>query len=82
MKSHHTQPLYLAQEIFITSLGDIKPLGFDLMLCGGTALARGYLHHRISYDLDFFVDVRIPDQTGRPVHGKLDTDSRANWTLK
>jgi len=26
--------------------------------------------------------MRIPDQTGRPVHGKLDTDSRANWTLK
>lgn len=23
-------------------------------LCGGTALARAYLHHRISYDLDFF----------------------------
>ena len=26
--------------------------------------------------------LRIPDQTGRSVHGKLDTDSRANWTLK
>ena len=28
------------------------------------------------------LQMRIPDQTGRSVHGKLDTDSRANWTLK
>lgn len=27
----------------------------DLILGGGTALARFYLHHRVSYDLDFFV---------------------------
>jgi len=27
----------------------------DVILCGGTALARCYLHHRISYDLDFFI---------------------------
>jgi hypothetical protein len=26
-----------------------------LILAGGTALSRGYLNHRISYDLDFFV---------------------------
>ena len=26
-----------------------------VILCGGTALARCYLHHRISYDLDFFI---------------------------
>ena len=24
---------------------------------------------------------RIPRQTGQPFHGKLDTDSRANWTV-
>lgn len=27
----------------------------NVILCGGTALARCYLHHRISFDLDFFV---------------------------
>ena len=51
-----TQPLYQAQEQFLLKMGNIKPLGFKLMLCGGTALARVYLHHRVSYDLDFFVD--------------------------
>ncbi len=29
------------------------------ILAGGTALARYYLHHRVSYDLDFFVDGRF-----------------------
>ena len=51
-----TQRLYQAQEQFLLKMGNIKPLGFKLMLCGGTALARVYLHHRVSYDLDFFVD--------------------------
>src|SRR3989338_7958595 len=27
----------------------------NCILAGGTALARYYLHHRVSYDLDFFV---------------------------
>ena len=27
----------------------------NVLLCGGTALARFYLDHRVSYDLDFFV---------------------------
>ena len=31
-------------------------MGRSIVLCGGTALSRCYLHHRISYDLDFFVD--------------------------
>lgn len=63
MKNNQPQSLYLAQEMFISNMGDIKPLGFDLMLCGGTALARAYLHHRISYDLDFFVDGQFgPDR--------------------
>ncbi len=29
------------------------------LLCGGTALARCYLKHRVSYDLDFFVPERF-----------------------
>jgi hypothetical protein len=51
-----TQRLYQAQEQFLLKMGNIKPLGFKLILFGGTALARAYLHHRVSYDLDFFVD--------------------------
>ena len=30
-----------------------------VILAGGTALARCYLQHRVSYDLDFFVNVRF-----------------------
>lgn len=34
-----------------------------VILAGGTALARCYLHHRVSYDLDFFVSTRFD-----PIH--------------
>ena len=27
-------------------------------------------------------NLRIPEQTGHAFHGKLDTDSTANWTVK
>ncbi|MEK7680250.1 MAG: nucleotidyl transferase AbiEii/AbiGii toxin family protein [Deltaproteobacteria bacterium] len=30
-----------------------------MILIGGTALARCYLQHRASYDLDFFVNARF-----------------------
>ena len=71
MKNNQPQSLYLAQEMFISNMGDIKPLGFDLMLCGGTALARAYLHHRISYDLDFFVDGQFDPDRLAVALGKL-----------
>lgn len=51
-----TQSLYQAQDQCLKRLKGIKPLGFSMILCGGTALARAYLHHRVSYDLDFFID--------------------------
>jgi hypothetical protein len=50
------QSLYQGQEQFLQKIADIKPLGFGIILCGETALARIYLHHRVSYDLDFFID--------------------------
>lgn len=42
-------------------------------LCGGTALSRFYLQHRISYDLDFFV----PDGTGFDAQALADTIGRS-----
>lgn len=33
--------------------------GARVILAGGTALSRYYLQHRVSYDLDFFVNVRF-----------------------
>lgn len=32
-------------------------------LVGGTALSRGYFHHRESYDLDFFTKNYLPKRT-------------------
>jgi predicted nucleotidyltransferase component of viral defense system len=34
----------------------------QVLLCGGTALARFYLDHRVSYDLDFFVPTKFDPQ--------------------
>ena len=56
MDSTSTQSLYRAQEQFLGLMGEAEPLGLGIILCGGTALARVYLHHRVSYDLDFFVE--------------------------
>jgi hypothetical protein len=56
MNNSDNQALYSAQEKFLEMIGNSESLGFNIVLCGGTALARAYLHHRISYDLDFFVD--------------------------
>ena len=44
----------LLQQIFAAE-STLLP-GSTLILAGGTALARCHLHHRISWDLDFFVD--------------------------
>lgn len=67
-----TQSLYEAQELFLLKMGDIKPLGFNVILCGGTALARTYLHHRVSYDLVFFVDGQFDPERLAVQLGKLD----------
>ncbi len=44
----------LLQQIFAAE--DALLPGSTLILAGGTALARCHLHHRISWDLDFFID--------------------------
>jgi len=53
--------LYLAQEkIWKKVFENERHLGVsNTLLCGGTALARFYLEHRVSYDLDFFVPTRF-----------------------
>ena len=50
------QRLYQRQDKVIKTLRSGDALDAPYLLAGGTALARGYLHHRVSYDLDFFVD--------------------------
>jgi len=48
--------LHDAQDIIID--GVQKSID-GVILCGGTALSRCYLKHRVSYDLDFFVNHRF-----------------------
>ena len=49
--------LYKAQDAILDKVfSNLDQLGIpNCILAGGTALARHYLHHRVSYDLDFFV---------------------------
>lgn len=63
MDINTTQALYQAQEQFLLKMQDCQFRNHHIILCGGTALARVYLQHRVSYDLDFFVDGRFdPEQ--------------------
>lgn len=49
--------LYKAQDAILGRIfSNLAQVGIpNCILAGGTALARYYLHHRVSYDLDFFV---------------------------
>lgn len=51
--NYYTQVLYPFQDGILKTL---KNLSTPFFLTGGTALARGYLSHRYSDDLDFFVN--------------------------
>jgi hypothetical protein len=50
-------------------LNAINALATDFYLTGGTAVSRAYLHHRVSDDLDMFVnyDARFPTWSGAVV---------------
>jgi len=52
-----TFKLYNAQDILLEKVfSNLDALEIpNCILAGGTALARYYLHHRVSYDLDFFI---------------------------
>lgn len=56
--SYMTCELYRAQDALLDKVfSNLSQIGIpNCILAGGTALARYYLHHRVSYDLDFFVD--------------------------
>jgi hypothetical protein len=71
MDRNTTQALYQAQEQFLHKVGGAQLPGHHVILCGGTALARVYLHHRVSYDLDFFVDGQFDPERLSVQLGKL-----------
>lgn len=52
-----THSLHKAQDAILDKVfSNLVQIGIpNCILAGGTALARYYLHHRVSYDLDFFV---------------------------
>ncbi len=52
----HSQALYALQDAVFALLAQMQDPQFAAAkLCGGTALARFWLHHRVSWDLDFFL---------------------------
>lgn len=71
MNRNLTVALCHAQEQFLQKIANIQLLGHHIILCGSTALARGYLHHRVSYDLDFFVDGQFDPERLSVQLGKL-----------
>lgn len=71
MNRNLIEALYQAQEQFLQKIANIQLLGHRIILCGGTALARVYLHHRVSYDLDFFVDGQFDPERLSVQLGKL-----------
>lgn len=71
MDHNTTQALYQAQEQFLLKVGNSRLPDQQIILCGGTALARAYLHHRVSYDLDFFVDGQFDPERLSLQLGKL-----------
>jgi hypothetical protein len=62
-------------------LHSIRKLETEFYLTGGTAASRGYLNHRLSDDLDFFVndDNRFGLWTERLIH---DLSSHEKWNLQ
>lgn len=71
MNRNLTEALYQAQEQFLIKIAGTKLSDHHIILCGGTALARVYLHHRVSYDLDFFVDGQFDPERLSVQLGKL-----------
>lgn len=59
--SYMTVKLYKAQDAILNQVfQNLDRLRIpNTILAGGTALARYYLHHRVSYDLDFFAPGRF-----------------------
>lgn len=60
-----TYDVYKSQDTILEKVfSNLVQLGIpNCILAGGTALARYYLHHRVSYDLDFFVgEVLSPEK--------------------
>lgn len=67
--------LYSAQDEFLIKLSVAiadQAIDNSILLCGGTALARCYLDHRVSYDLDFFVDGQFNPEKLASRLGKFD----------
>jgi predicted nucleotidyltransferase component of viral defense system len=72
-EEYYTDKLYPLQDEVLDAIGQCET---DLYLTGGTALGRGYLHHRYSDDIDLFVN-DAPDFSAQ-----IDTAMQALKTRK
>ena len=68
-----TYTLYKAQDAILDKVfPSLAQIGIpNCILAGGTALARYYLHHRVSYDLDFFVSGKFSPEKLSIALGKI-----------
>lgn len=78
MDPFYTQQLYPLQDQVLNLVNRVDT---DFYLTGGTAVSRGYLNHRYSDDLDFFVndDNRFELWGERVIHT---LNAERNWHLK
>ncbi len=79
--SYYLEKLYPFQDGVLKLLGTLK---LPFFLTGGTALARGYLGHRYSEDLDFFVndDPSFLDYVRIFETALLDSSSAHSWRIE
>lgn len=77
-ETFYTQTLYPFQDEILQRINQVET-GF--YLSGGTAASRGYLHHRYSDDLDFFVNDQpdFPLWAGRVIQA---LQTGADWRLE
>ena len=77
--SFYIDVFYPLQDEVLTAVGALET---GLYLSGGTALSRGYLHHRFSEDLDLFADdsPQFGLWAARAIKA-LGEDARWNFTL-
>ena len=77
---YYTEKLYPFQD---GVLRQMKALQTPFFLTGGTALARGYLGHRYSEDLDFFVndDPGFSEYASRVEESLLAAEETFGWRI-
>lgn len=74
-------PIFDSQDVVLNHLLNHGFFDNKTKLCGGTSIARSYLNHRISYDLDFFLrDTFDPKDIAKKMQGMGLKATPFEWT--